>query len=74
VGWYHKKHFPTHTHPDHQTAFLPPNQQRQSTEGTRHCQEIGDAKKTLCSVAAQQGAAGIISATNTEIDPPEGST
>jgi len=25
-------------------------------------------------VAAQQGAAGIISATNTEIDPPEGST
>jgi len=35
VGWYHKKHFLTHTHPDHQTAFLPPNLQRQITEGTR---------------------------------------
>ena len=22
VGWYQKKHSPTHTHPDHQTSFI----------------------------------------------------
>jgi len=58
VGWYHKKHFPTHTHPDHQTAFLPPNLQRQSTAGTRHCQEICDAKKNIMLGGGAAGGGG----------------